>query len=83
MVGWRVNDIVAYDTMQERLTALNACLLQQLRRLPDSHDQQQLRDEMSLWREGYLAVDGHDRDRILAFTAQLEQRLTELTPGEQ
>ena len=24
MVGWRVNDIVAYDTMQERLTALNA-----------------------------------------------------------
>ena len=83
MVGWRVNDIVAYDTMQERLTALNARLLQHLRRLPDSHDQQQLRDEMSLWREGYLAVDGHDRDRILAFTAQLEQRLTELTPGEQ
>ena len=83
MVGWRVNDIVAYDTMQERLTALNARLLQQLRRLPDSPDQQQLRDEMSLWREGYLAVDGHDRDRILAFTAQLEQRLTELTPGEQ
>lgn len=83
MVGWRVNDIVAYDTMQERLTALNARLLQRLRRLPDSHDQQQLRDEMSLWREGYLAVDGHDRDRILAFTAQLEQRLTELTPGEQ
>ena len=83
MVGWRVNDIVAYDTMQERLTARNARLLQQLRRLPDSHDQQQLRDEMSLWREGYLAVDGHDRDRILAFTAQLEQRLTELTPGEQ
>lgn len=82
MVGWRVNDIVAYDTMQERLTALNARLLQQLRRLPDSH-KQQLRDEMSLWREGYLAVDGHDRDRILAFTAQLEQRLTELTPGEQ
>ncbi len=83
MVGWRVNDIVAYDTMQERLTALNARLLQQLRRLPDPHEQQQLRDEMSLWREGYLAVDGHDRDRILAFTAQLEQRLTELTPGEQ
>lgn len=83
MVGWRVNDIVAYDTMQELLTALNARMLQQLRRLPDSHERQQLRDEMSLWREGYLAVDGHDRDRILAFTAQLEQRLTELTPGEQ
>lgn len=82
MVGWRVNDIVAYDTMQERLTALNARLLQRIRQLPDPIKQQPLRDEMTRWREEYLAVDGHDRDRILAFTAQLEQRLTELTAGE-
>lgn len=82
MVGWRVNDVVAYDTMQERLTSLNARLIQQIRCSADPVRQQKLREEMSRWRDDYLAVDGYDRERILAFTDQLEQRLTELTAGE-
>lgn len=82
MAGWRVNDVVAFDTMQERLTALNARLLAHIRSTEDPEVEGVLRAEMLHWRQRYLEIDGTDRDRINELTDMIDERHQQLSPGE-
>lgn len=74
--AWRVNDVVAYESMREAATRLAALLLAPARHSVETSERSGA--ELAQLRHDVLTVDGYDRAAVAAIARRIDARIGEL-----